>query len=82
MAALGDAASCPIVTPALARICALTQAAGGAAKPSGAGGGDCAVVLCFGEADRDRLEAALAREGFPVARIRPAPPPVGGSATG
>jgi phosphomevalonate kinase len=74
MTDLGAAASCPIVTPALSRICALAEAAGCAAKPSGAGGGDCAVVLCFGEAEVARAEALLAEAGFPFARVRPAPP--------
>jgi phosphomevalonate kinase len=63
MAALGEEAGCPIVTPRLARICAVATAAGCAAKPSGAGGGDCAIVLCFGEEARDRAAAALAAEG-------------------
>lgn len=66
MAALGEEAGCSIVTPALARICAVATGVGCAAKPSGAGGGDCAVVLCFGEVARDRAASALAAEGFAI----------------
>ncbi|HTO95488.1 MAG TPA: hypothetical protein VMK66_00475 [Myxococcales bacterium] len=71
MAALGEAAGAGIVTPALARACALASQAGAAGKPSGAGGGDCAVVLAFGDEARDRAEAAL-RPHFPVFRVAPA----------
>jgi phosphomevalonate kinase len=71
MAALGQAARAPIVTAELARACAIASAAGGAGKPSGAGGGDCAVILAFGDETRDRAEAAL-RPHFPVFRIAPA----------
>jgi len=47
MEALGYEARVPIVTPELARACALASAAGAAGKPSGAGGGDCAVILAL-----------------------------------
>jgi len=71
MGALGDEAGVAILTPQLARACALASGPGAAAKPSGAGGGDCAVVVAFGEEARDRAEAAL-RPHFPVFRIAPA----------
>jgi phosphomevalonate kinase len=71
MAALGEDAQAPIVTAELALACALASAAGGAGKPSGAGGGDCAVIVAFGDQARDRVEAAL-RTRFPVLRIAPA----------
>jgi phosphomevalonate kinase len=45
MAALGHAANVPIVTEKLAQIAHLAETAGGAAKPSGAGGGDVALAL-------------------------------------
>jgi phosphomevalonate kinase len=70
MEALGRDARVPIVTPELARACALASAAGAAGKPSGAGGGDCAVILAFGDVDRDRAEAAL-RPQFPVFHVAP-----------
>src|SRR3984893_5749264 len=71
MEALGQDARVPIVTPELARACALASAAGAAGKPSGAGGGDCAVILAFGDEDRDRAEAAL-RPHLPVFHVAPA----------
>ena len=71
MAALGGDAQVPIVTAELARACALASAAGAAGKPSGTGGGDCAVIVAFGDAARDRAETAL-RAQFSVLRIAPA----------
>ena len=70
LAALGAAAGVALLTPALQEICTLAESAGAAAKPSGAGGGDCAIVLAFGDAALARAEAALA--GFPTFRIAPA----------
>lgn len=72
MAALGEAAGVGIVTPELARACALAASAGAAAKPSGAGGGDCAVALCFGDDAAARLERACLG-AFPTLRVSPAP---------
>jgi phosphomevalonate kinase len=70
MAQLGLHAGAPIVTDELAHICALASSAGAAGKPSGAGGGDCAVILAFGDEARDRAEAAIQKH-FPVQRIAP-----------
>jgi mevalonate kinase len=42
---LGDAAGVPIVTPPFARAAAIAAELGGAAKPSGAGGGDIGIAL-------------------------------------
>ena len=42
---LGDAAGVPIVTPPFARASAIAAELGGAAKPSGAGGGDIGIAL-------------------------------------
>ncbi len=58
-------------TPALARIATLAEAAGGAAKPSGAGGGDCAVAFLPDPERRTRFEADCIAAGFPVIPIRP-----------
>ncbi|HEX9578924.1 MAG TPA: hypothetical protein VF993_14315 [Myxococcales bacterium] len=71
LAALGEQAGAPIVIEELVRICALAASAGAAGKPSGAGGGDYAVIFCFGDEVRDRTEAAL-KPHFPVMRISPA----------
>lgn len=70
MARLGEAAGAGIITAELALACALSASAGAAGKPSGAGGGDCAVVLAFGDEARDRAEAAL-RPHFRVLRVAP-----------
>lgn len=64
MARLGEAAAVPIVTAPLERACAVAASLGAAGKPSGAGGGDCAVVLCFGDAQRDEVASALGKELF------------------
>jgi phosphomevalonate kinase len=71
MARLGEAASAAIVTEPLAKACALAAAAGAAAKPSGAGGGDCAVVVAFGDEVLARAEAAL-QPHFETFRVTPA----------
>jgi phosphomevalonate kinase len=83
MAALGRDAGAPIVTPALAEAAALARAVGGAAKPSGAGGGDIAIALVPGpdaaaelraralRASLLPLDAALGVEGV---RVEPASP--------
>lgn len=53
MASLGRAADAPIVTESLAAAAALAREVGGAAKPSGAGGGDIAIALLPDVAARD-----------------------------
>ena len=73
LAAMTSDAGIDWETPALARIAALAEAVGGAAKPSGAGGGDCAVAFLPDPAARARFEAACASAGFPVIPVRPAP---------
>nr|MDQ3035714.1 hypothetical protein [Myxococcota bacterium] len=45
MQLLGETAGAPIVTPELAKAATLARAVGGAAKPSGAGGGDVAIAF-------------------------------------
>jgi phosphomevalonate kinase len=45
MDALGQAAAVPIVTPLLSHAALLAAEVGGAAKPSGAGGGDVGVAF-------------------------------------
>lgn len=68
MGVLGDQANVNIATPELLHACALASYAGAAGKPSGAGGGDCAVVLAFGDEARDRAESVL-QPYFPVFRV-------------
>ncbi|HUJ24758.1 MAG TPA: hypothetical protein VLW85_01990 [Myxococcales bacterium] len=60
-----------VMTVELERVCALASDAGATAKPSGAGGGDCAVIFAFGDAMADRAEKAV-RPHFPVFRVVPA----------
>ena len=73
LAAMARAAGIAYLTPGLERIAALAQAHGGAAKPSGAGGGDCAVAL-LPDADATRaFEAACAAHGLVVIPVSPAP---------
>ncbi|WP_448060851.1 phosphomevalonate kinase [Cellulomonas hominis] len=48
---LGDAADLVIETPALIELCAGAERIGAAAKSSGAGGGDCGIVLADHGAD-------------------------------
>ncbi len=61
------------LTPGLARIMALAREHGGAAKPSGAGGGDCAVALLPDPESRLAFERACAAEGLPPISAHPAP---------
>jgi phosphomevalonate kinase len=61
MAALGDAAGCEIVTRPHALFAVLARRHGGAAKPSGAGGGDLGVAFTVGlEATRALRDDARA----------------------
>ena len=57
-------------TPALARIAALAADHGGAAKPSGAGGGDVAVACIPDPEARVQFERACALEGLPPIAVR------------
>ena len=59
MARLGDAAGCPIVEDRLRAVARLAARHGGAAKPSGAGGGDVAVAF-FADAEDARAFAGAA----------------------
>jgi phosphomevalonate kinase len=60
LAALGVGAEIPIVTPPFARAAALAAELGGAAKPSGAGGGDVGIALF---AERAAAQAFIERAG-------------------
>jgi len=60
------------VTPALARLVAAARRVGAAAKPSGAGGGDCGIALVTSAAQADAVCAAWRGEGIvplPVAIV-------------
>jgi phosphomevalonate kinase len=64
LAGMADRAGIAWATPALDRIALLAELHGGAAKPSGAGGGDCAVALFPDPARESAFLAACASEGF------------------
>ena len=64
MAELGDRSGAPIVEERLREVMRAAMAAGGAAKPSGAGGGDVAIAFFACEDDSERFESACAETGF------------------
>jgi phosphomevalonate kinase len=66
VAALGARAGIELVTPAHRRIAALAVRAGGAAKPTGAGGGDTAVAAFADVAAARRFGDLAASEGWSV----------------
>jgi phosphomevalonate kinase len=61
---LGDEADLPIVTPALARLIDAARRAGAAAKPSGAGAGDCGIALATSPAIAGAVRAAWRDAGI------------------
>lgn len=71
--AMAAEAGLDYLTPGLARIMQLARAFGGAAKPSGAGGGDCAVALLPDPEARLAFEEACAAEGLAPIAARAAP---------
>jgi phosphomevalonate kinase len=73
LGALGDEAQVPIVTQELAHACAIASSAGAAGKPSGAGGGDCAIVVAWGDA-AERARKALEVAGYLALEVAPALP--------
>ena len=65
---LGNELDLPLVTPALATLVRAAQRVGAAAKPSGAGGGDCSIALATSAA-----QAAAVRAAWQDAGILPLP---------
>jgi phosphomevalonate kinase len=81
--ALGEAAGVPIVTDALAEAARLAETEDGAAKPSGAGGGDVAVAVFPDEAAALRFETRCKLAGLGLVPmklgadgVRAEPPPL------
>lgn len=70
LARLDDEVGLGIFTPGLTALCAAAEAAGGAAKPSGAGGGDCGIALFDAEAPHD---IAHVRQRWGAAGVLPLP---------
>lgn len=68
LARLDDEVGLGVFTPRLTALCAAAEAVGGAAKPSGAGGGDCGIALLDAGASRD---IAHVHERWAAAGVRP-----------
>jgi phosphomevalonate kinase len=74
MAALGQAAGCAIVTEEHAQLAALARRHGGAAKPSGAGGGDLGIAFTLGDEATLALREAARADGLTLLSLgAPAP---------
>jgi phosphomevalonate kinase len=69
MAALGDDAGVPVVEERLAAIARIAESHGGAAKPSGAGGGDVAIAVFADGSDVQDFRSACASEGLTVLSV-------------
>lgn len=69
-AELGERSGAPIVEDRLQLVSELAQQAGGAAKPSGAGGGDAAVAFFPDEMSKDRCSKACADHGLALLSLR------------
>jgi phosphomevalonate kinase len=69
MDSLGQAAGAAIVTETLRQIAALAARNGGAAKPSGAGGGDVAVAFFPDPVSANRFELSCGESGLKVLRL-------------
>jgi phosphomevalonate kinase len=70
LADLDDEVRLGIFTPRLTALCEAAEAVGGAAKPSGAGGGDCGIALLDATA---KEEISRMREGWAAAGVLPMP---------
>lgn len=70
LARLDDEVRLGIFTPGLTALCDAAEASGGAAKPSGAGGGDCGIALLNAEATQDISQV---RGRWAAAGVRPLP---------
>ncbi|MEU5835612.1 phosphomevalonate kinase [Streptomyces diacarni] len=73
LARLDDEVALGVFTPRLRALCEAAEAVGGAAKPSGAGGGDCGIALLDAGAPRQlaRLRERWASAGVVPLPIRP-----------
>lgn len=69
MAELGRRADAPIVIPAFDKLAAIAAAHGAASKPSGAGGGDLAVLFSDGDEATAALHTAVRSAGFSLLEL-------------
>jgi phosphomevalonate kinase len=70
LTALGEAIGLPIVTPALAEAAKLAESLGGAAKPSGAGGGDVGVAFLTDPGAAETFRQRAPHLGLEILSIR------------
>jgi phosphomevalonate kinase len=70
LAGLDDEVGLGIFTTRLTALCDAAEAVGGAAKPSGAGGGDCGIALLDATAKQDRSRL---RQEWAAAGVLPMP---------
>ena len=70
MKRLGNEAGAPVVTREHERVMTIAAAAGGAAKPSGAGGGDCAVAVFATPREAALFENRCAKDGLRILDLR------------
>jgi len=70
LTALGEEIGLPIVTPALAAAARLAEELGGAAKPSGAGGGDVGVAFLTDQGAARTFRERAAHLGLEILSIR------------
>lgn len=73
LVAMSRAAGIDYLTPGLAQVQALAKSHGGVAKPSGAGGGDCAVAYFDDADDEHAFIDACAAAGLPHIPVAAAP---------
>ena len=73
LVAMAESAGLAYLTPALARTIALAASFGGAAKPSGAGGGDISVALFADPDAAAAFEVAANAEGLTPISVRASP---------
>jgi phosphomevalonate kinase len=64
MGALGEAADIPVVNDTLRKVADMAEQAGGAAKPSGAGGGDVAIAIFPDELTEHRFDQLCRERNF------------------
>ncbi|HLS15760.1 MAG TPA: phosphomevalonate kinase [Beutenbergiaceae bacterium] len=73
LAGLGTTLGIPIETPALTTLARSAEQIGAAGKPSGAGGGDCGIVLAVRGADLDPMLREWERAGLRPLSLAVAP---------
>ena len=68
---LGEVAGVNIETADLTTLCNIAEENGGAAKPSGAGGGDCGIAIVSTAEQKEKVEAAWIAAGIQPLSIQP-----------